>query len=238
MEDIKKEISFIEEKLAQLKEQSYQASTPVKQPGKERKDRDSGVGESGDFGQLQAKSPTHGKHEESKRNEESRYQSLHASPERADEQRDKDVYETDRAIPRNDHGPEPTASFELYEPEDFMQSEGPSFRQWPDDRDHALSHGVTKRRSRVRFASPPLYERPLTELPATRQLIKPATYDGSGPWQDYHAHFEACAEISGWRYYQKGLYFDCCFSSRKCTRYPRKFAKGIQARLPNFGEGA
>ena len=59
MEDIKKEISFIEEKLAQLKEQSNQASTPVKQPGKERKNRDSGVGESrfsGDFGHPQAKS--------------------------------------------------------------------------------------------------------------------------------------------------------------------------------------
>mgnify|MGYP003684418509 CR=1 FL=1 len=37
MEDIEKEISFIEERLAQLKEQSYQASTPVKQPDKERK---------------------------------------------------------------------------------------------------------------------------------------------------------------------------------------------------------
>ena len=24
--------------------------------------------------------------------------------------------------------------------------------------------------------------------------------------QDYHAHFEACAEISDWRYNQKGLY--------------------------------
>ena len=87
-----------------------------------------------------------------------------------------------------------------------MQSEGPGFRQWPDESDHALPRGVTKRRSRVTFASPPSDERPLTELPATRQLIKPATYYGSGPWQDYHALFEACTEISGWRYNQKGLY--------------------------------
>ena len=42
MEDIEKEISFIEEKLAQLKEQSYKVPTPVKQPDRERKDRDSG----------------------------------------------------------------------------------------------------------------------------------------------------------------------------------------------------
>ena len=175
---------------------SYQASTPVKQPGKERKDRNSGVGESrisGDFGQLQAKSPTHEKHEESNGNVDTRYQSLHASPDKADEQRDKDVYRADRAIARNHHGPEPTASFELYDSEDFMQSGG----QWPDERDHAPPHSVTKRRSRIRFASLPSDERPWTELPATRQLIKPATYDGSGPLQDYHAHFEACAEING-----------------------------------------
>ena len=77
------------------------------------------------------------------------------------------MYGADRAIAQNDHGPEPTASFELYESEDFMQSEGPGFRQWPDERDHALPRVVTKRRSRVRFASPPSDERLLTELPAT-----------------------------------------------------------------------
>ena len=31
-------------------------------------------------------------------------------------------------------------------------------------------------------------------------------HDGSGPWQDFHAHFEACVEISGWKYIQKGSY--------------------------------
>jgi hypothetical protein len=40
----------------------------------------------------------------------------------------------------------------------------------------------------------------------SRQTIKPATYDGSGPWLDYRAHFEACAELSAWNYNQKGLY--------------------------------
>ena len=113
MDDIEKEISFIEQKLAQLKEQIYQASTPLKQPDKERKDRHSCVGESrvsGDLGQLQVKSPTREQHEENKRNEDEPYQSLHASPDKADEQRDKDVYGADRAIARNNYGPEPTAS--------------------------------------------------------------------------------------------------------------------------------
>jgi hypothetical protein len=37
-------------------------------------------------------------------------------------------------------------------------------------------------------------------------MIKPATYDGSGPWVDYHAHFEACSELSEWNYNPKGLF--------------------------------
>ena len=116
MEDIEKEISFIEQKLAQLKEQIYQVLTPLKQLDKERKDRPllhSGVGESRvtvDLGKLQAKSPTHLQHEESRRNEDEPYQSLHAFPDKADEQRVKDVYGADRAIARNNYGPEPTAS--------------------------------------------------------------------------------------------------------------------------------
>jgi hypothetical protein len=39
----------------------------------------------------------------------------------------------------------------------------------------------------------------------SRQIIKPATFDGSGPWNDY-ALFEACAELSAWNYNQRGLY--------------------------------
>jgi hypothetical protein len=37
-------------------------------------------------------------------------------------------------------------------------------------------------------------------------MIKPVTYDGSGPWLDYHAHFESCAELNAWNYNQRGLY--------------------------------
>ncbi len=36
--------------------------------------------------------------------------------------------------------------------------------------------------------------------------MKPATYDGTGSWTDYRAHFEACAEINGWSDRERGLY--------------------------------
>lgn len=59
---------------------------------------------------------------------------------------------------------------------------------------------------RVRFARSPNEEKPWTEFPATRQLIKPATYDGSGSWQEYRVHFKDCTEMTGWGYTQKELY--------------------------------
>jgi hypothetical protein len=39
------------------------------------------------------------------------------------------------------------------------------------------------------------------------QMIKPTTYDGSSPWRDYHARFEACADLSAWNYNQKGQFY-------------------------------
>ncbi|MEW8542943.1 MAG: retroviral-like aspartic protease family protein, partial [Candidatus Thiodiazotropha sp.] len=36
--------------------------------------------------------------------------------------------------------------------------------------------------------------------------VKPATFDGTGSWLDYKAHFDAVAEINGWDQTQKGLY--------------------------------
>ena len=36
--------------------------------------------------------------------------------------------------------------------------------------------------------------------------MKPATYDGRGPWTDYYAHFDACAKLIGWDTYKKGVY--------------------------------
>ena len=36
--------------------------------------------------------------------------------------------------------------------------------------------------------------------------MKPATYDGTGAWLDYKAHFDACAELNGWTDEQMGLY--------------------------------
>ncbi|VDI05519.1 Hypothetical predicted protein [Mytilus galloprovincialis] len=39
-----------------------------------------------------------------------------------------------------------------------------------------------------------------------RRDIKVATYDGSGDWNDYRSHFEACSSINGWDNLEKGLY--------------------------------
>ena len=36
--------------------------------------------------------------------------------------------------------------------------------------------------------------------------VKPATYDGTGHWKDYKAHFDACAELNKWTDKEKGLY--------------------------------
>jgi hypothetical protein len=37
-------------------------------------------------------------------------------------------------------------------------------------------------------------------------VVKPATYDGKGPWLDYKSHFDACSEINHWSDKEKGLY--------------------------------
>ena len=39
-----------------------------------------------------------------------------------------------------------------------------------------------------------------------KNTIKPATYDGKGPWPDYKSHFDACAQINNWSETEKGLY--------------------------------
>ena len=36
--------------------------------------------------------------------------------------------------------------------------------------------------------------------------IKPATFDGSGNWLDYRAHFEVCAELNGWTEKERVMY--------------------------------
>jgi hypothetical protein len=46
-------------------------------------------------------------------------------------------------------------------------------------------------------------------FPVSRQTIKPAIYVGSGPWLDYHAHFEACAKLSTWNYMYHQRKFNC-----------------------------
>ena len=58
---------------------------------------------------------------------------------------------------------------------------------------------VTKRRS----ASRPDADTPSKERTA---IMRPATYDGSGSWSDYKAHFDACSELNRWTEKEKGLY--------------------------------
>lgn len=60
-------------------------------------------------------------------------------------------------------------------------------------------------KSRERFTSPEISST-LEDAYESQNSIIPATYDGSGQWIDYHAHFEACSEINGWSYATKGLY--------------------------------
>ena len=36
--------------------------------------------------------------------------------------------------------------------------------------------------------------------------VKAATFDGTGSWKDYQAHFDAVAELNGWSTVEKGLY--------------------------------
>ena len=36
--------------------------------------------------------------------------------------------------------------------------------------------------------------------------MKPATNDGTIAWQDYHSHFEACADLNGWTEKTKETY--------------------------------
>ena len=39
-----------------------------------------------------------------------------------------------------------------------------------------------------------------------RLMIKPATYDGTGCWTDYKAHFDVCAKLNDWIDLEKGMY--------------------------------
>ena len=48
---------------------------------------------------------------------------------------------------------------------------------------------------------------PQTKAPGgTGIKVKAATFDGTGSWKDYRAHFDAVAELNGWSPVEKGLY--------------------------------
>jgi hypothetical protein len=66
--------------------------------------------------------------------------------------------------------------------------------------DDSLLPGITQRRRdhRVRFSSPDSrVNAQMGNQSIPKQVVKPATYDGSASWLDYHAHFEAYVEING-----------------------------------------
>ncbi|KAH3782799.1 hypothetical protein DPMN_160719 [Dreissena polymorpha] len=50
--------------------------------------------------------------------------------------------------------------------------------------------------------------RPQAETPSKEHtaIMRPATYDGSGSWSDYKAHFDACSELKRWTEREKGQY--------------------------------
>ncbi|CAG2251645.1 unnamed protein product [Mytilus edulis] len=75
-----------------------------------------------------------------------------------------------------------------------------------------------------------------------RRDIKVATYDGSGDWNDYRSHFEACSSINGWDNLEKGLYLAAHrerFAPQISQVVPgtveRKEAEGFET-LPELGQ--
>ena len=47
---------------------------------------------------------------------------------------------------------------------------------------------------------------PPQSVPRPKNLMKPATYDGTGLWNDYLSHFESVSLINHWTDLEKGLY--------------------------------
>jgi hypothetical protein len=56
-----------------------------------------------------------------------------------------------------------------------------------------------------------------------KNIVKPAPYDGKGPWIDYKSHFDTCAQINEWSQKEKGLYLAVSLRGQ---------AKGVLGNLP------
>ncbi|XP_065923756.1 uncharacterized protein [Magallana gigas] len=186
MEDVDKEISFLEEKIAEMRERSdiLKTSTPSRDSGVDTMRRASDTSQK--KGELSYETGAFSGLRSNKRTE--------AHPRSNDQFSDSyELYEeSERKVESSiGHRPFASGSGATHQPD----------LNWQAD---SLLPGVTRRRSRVRFESPARGNE--TDNAIAKQSIKPATYDGSGPWLDYHAHFEACADINGWSYATKGLY--------------------------------
>ena len=73
--------------------------------------------------------------------------------------------------------------------------------------------------------------------------VKPATFDGTGSWLDYRAHFDAVAEINGWSNTEKGLYLavshqDVFGNIATQSKYYDKLVRALEERFapPNQTE--
>jgi hypothetical protein len=208
MDDLDTELSILEEKLAELREESmrwknFQSPMPVTTRMNDRV-RDSDVGEAHFCEEFQerGKSPTlnsaQGKHTKT-------------SAEKSTGQYLRDTYIDAAASPCVYRGQESIPKLDICQEEkaavcrENFRLSFPPREHYQDFQDDDLPSQVTRRGSRLRFRGPH-EDDALAEYPVSRQMIKPATYDGSGPWLDYHAHFETCAELNEWNYNQKGLY--------------------------------
>ena len=91
----------------------------------------------------------------------------------------------------------------------FRESDPPQLHLY-DERGIGGSLGANKERKEGTatdsLVQPVMSTPDLTKAkPQTGARLKPATYDGTGHWSDYKAHFDACAEIN-WTEKGKGLY--------------------------------
>ena len=64
------------------------------------------------------------------------------------------------------------------------------------------------------------------DVARSKICMKPATYDGTGLWNDYLSHFESVSLLNHWTETEKGLYLAGCITSRPGSGNIRESAKG------------
>ena len=110
----------------------------------------------------------------------------------------------------------------------------PPMEPYRDHQDDSLPPGIAMRSS-VRFASSSKEDNVLAKFPVPRQMIKQASMMAVVLGQINHAHFEACAELGGWKYNQKGLYLAVSLRG-SAQGVLGNMPKGSNARLSDIGK--